>query len=58
MDRKTGDQRSGTARELQPSSTTARIARLARQVRGLCPTLVNRKLVGGTRFLYEVDVSR
>lgn len=62
MDRKTGDLYSGTAaRELLGlSSTTARIrpASLDKYVVFVQSTSVNRRLVGGTRFLYEVDAER
>ena len=62
MDRKTGDLYSGTAARdlLGLSSTTARIrpASLDKYVVFVQSTSVNRRLVGGTRFLYEVDVER
>ena len=62
MDRKTGDLYSGTAARdlLGLFSTTARIrpASLDKYAVFVQSTSVNRRLVGGTRFLYEVDVSR
>lgn len=62
MDRKSGDLFQGSAaREmLGLDSHTARIrpASLDKFAVFVQSTSVNRKLVGGTRFLYEVDVSR
>ena len=62
MDRKTGDIFQGAAaREmlgLDSHTARTRPAALAKYAVFVQSTSVNRKLVGGTRFLYEVDVSR
>jgi len=60
MDRKTGDMWSGArAREMLglPEGTTARVrpASLDRYFVFVQSTSVNRRLIGGTRFLYEVE---